>query len=201
LQVGEWLARDPGEAARVDGFPDVRALRDLAEWLDRLLGPEDQDGRRRSPRMRDLHQLALRHYFHPRMGGRTSIKVVLPAVWESDAALREHPWFAAYHQVDATGRPLDPYETLPAMPLGGDRDDAVREGTGAIRVYQDLLFAPDPAPEEQASRRLLLLQYCRLDTAAMVNDLAALAGAGRSALVDIALEPPLLIPRDGIRAS
>jgi hypothetical protein len=55
----------------------------------RLLGPEDQDGRSRPPRIRDLHQLALRHCFHPRMGGRTSIKVVLPAVWESGAALRK----------------------------------------------------------------------------------------------------------------
>ena len=50
-------------------------------WLDRLLGPEDHEGRRRSLRIRDLHQLALRHYFHPRMGGRISIKMVLPAVW------------------------------------------------------------------------------------------------------------------------
>ena len=47
-------------------------------------------------------------------------------------------------------------------------EDAVREGTGAIRVYQDLVFAPNPAPREQASRRQLLLQYRRLDTAAMV---------------------------------
>jgi hypothetical protein len=166
-QIGEWTRRDPAEAVRVAGLPDVAALHELAAWLDRLLGPEDQDGRRHSPRIRDLHELARQHYFHPRMGGRTSIKVVLPAVWESDAALRQHPWFAAYNQVDAAGRPLDPYETLPAMPLGGDGDDAVREGTGAIRVYQDLLFASNCTPKEQESRRQLLLQYCRLDTAAM----------------------------------
>jgi hypothetical protein len=121
----------------VASLPDVAALQELAAWLERLLGPEDQDGRRRSPRIRDLHELALRHYFHPRMGGRTSIKVALPAAWEADAALREHPWFTAYHQVDAAGRPLDPYQTLPALPFGGDEagEDAVREGAGAVRVY------------------------------------------------------------------
>jgi hypothetical protein len=171
LQIGEWTRRDPAEAVRVSGLPDVEALQELAAWLERLLGPEDQDGRRHhSPRIRDLHQLALKHYFHPRMGGRTSIKVVLPAVWETDAALRQHPWFATYNKVDDAGHPLDPYQTLPALPFGGDEagDDVVREGVGAVRVYQDLIFTTNPAPGEQASRRELLLQYCQLDTAAMV---------------------------------
>ena len=138
LQVGEWVQRDPEEAVRVAGVLDAGSLRELAAWLERLLGPEDRDGRRRSPRIRDLHQLALRHYFHPRMGGRTSIKVVLPAVWESDAALRRHPWFAAYNRVDAAGRPLDPHQTLAALPFGGDKAgvDAVRGGVGAVRVHQ-----------------------------------------------------------------
>jgi hypothetical protein len=104
------------------------------------------------------------------MGGRTSIKVVLPAVWEADAALRQHPWFAAYHQVDAAGRPLDPYQTLPTLPLGGDGagEDVVREGTGAIRVYQDMIFGAAQSPGELARRRRLLLQHCGLDSAAMV---------------------------------
>jgi hypothetical protein len=150
--------------------PPPGALHELAAWLDRLLGPEDQDGRRRSPRIRDLHELARQHYFHPRMGGRTSIKVVLPAAWEADAALRQHPWFAAYNKVDAAGRPLDPYRTLPALPFGGDEagEDVVREGVGAVRAHQDLVFAHNPAPGAQAGRRQLLLQYCQLDTSAMV---------------------------------
>ena len=44
----------------------------------------------------------------------------------------------------------------------------MQEGVGAARVCQDLIFAYYPAPEEQASRRQLLLQYCALDIAAMV---------------------------------
>jgi hypothetical protein len=115
-------------------------------------------------------QATLRRYFQPRTGGRTSIKAVLPAVWESDAALRRHPWFAAYNQLDAAGRPVDPYQTLPALPFGVDNvgEDAVREGTGAIRVYQNMILGADQSPGVQARRRQLLLQYCRLDTIAMV---------------------------------
>lgn len=44
----------------------------------------------------------------------------------------------------------------------------MQEGVGAARVCQDLIFAYYPAPEEQASRRQLLLQYCQLDIIAML---------------------------------
>jgi hypothetical protein len=64
---------------------------------------------------------------------------------------------------------------LPDGPAGKEpssrkhqHDAGAPEGLGSYGGYQDLLFAPDPAPEEQASRRQLLLQCCRLDTAAMV---------------------------------
>jgi hypothetical protein len=168
-QIEEWVQRDRGEALRVSGCKNVAELEALAAWLDRLLGPEDAKGKRHSPRIRDLHDLALRHYFHPAMGGRTSIKVVLPAVWGSSAALRRHPWFADYLKIDAKGHPLDPYKTLPALPLGdaAGEEEAVVEGTGAIRVYQDLIFRQEADPRFRANREQLLKQYCRLDTAAM----------------------------------
>ena len=104
------------------------------------------------------------------MQGRTSIKVVLPAVWRSSATLRAHPWFAAYLHLDAQGCPLDPYKSLPPLPLGdaeGD-EDAITDGTGAIRIYQDLIFRHEADPQFRENRRRLLLQYCELDTAAMV---------------------------------
>ncbi len=169
-QIAEWLGRDPAEAVRLAGVPDAPALNDLAVWIDRLLGPEDKAGKRRSSRIRDLHELARLHYFHPRMRGRTSIKVVLPAVWESDARLWCHPEFERYVRRDDAGQMMDPYKVLPAFPLGDDEhtEEAVREGTGAIRAYQDLIFGTDRSAERLDARRKLLLQYCRLDTAAMV---------------------------------
>ena len=60
--------------------------------------------------------------------------------------------------------------TLPALPFGDNEEDeeAVREGTGAIRVYQDLIFDAHASEADRINRRQLLLQYCQLDTAAMV---------------------------------
>jgi hypothetical protein len=168
-QLSEWIQRDSTEALRLSGLPSVASLGDLSDWLGRLLGPEDAKKKRHSPRIRDLHALALDHYFHPRMGGRTSIKVVLPAVWEININIRRHSFFREYDADGSDGRPVDPYKTLPALPLGDDdSDDVIYEGTGAIRVYQDLIFSTDSTSEIQANRCSLLLQYCRLDTAAMV---------------------------------
>ena len=168
IQIGEWIHRDCEEAVRASGLGSREALMDLARWIEQLLGPEDEKGaRRHSPRIRDLHALALKHYFHPRMGGRTSIKVVLPAIWETQPEVYGHPWFRKYLQFGSDGTPIDPYKTLPALPLGEADDDVVREGSGAVRVYQDLIFR-EQTPEERETRRKLLLQYCELDTAAML---------------------------------
>jgi hypothetical protein len=170
-QIEEWLARDPREALRVSGLGHAKELQALAEWIDRLLGPEAEGGKRpASPRIRDLHKLALQDYFHPDMLGRTSIKVVLPAVWRNSPELRKDPWFADYLRLDGKGQALDPYKTLPPLPLaeGDEKGDAIVEGTGAIRVYQDLIFRRESDPKFRANREQLLKQYCKLDTVAMV---------------------------------
>lgn len=166
-QIETWLTRDVARAVQVSGLRNEAAVRDLAKWIDGLLGPADKKGKRHdSPRIRDLHAAAEDHYFHPLMGGRTSIKVVLPSVWTSDERVRSHLCFAAY----AAAGVGDPYATLPALPFGENEEDeeAVREGTGAIRVYQDLIFDACASDADRRNRRQLLLQYCRLDTAAMV---------------------------------
>lgn len=57
--------------------------------------------------------------------------------------------------MDAAGRPLDPYETLPPLPFDGAGEEAVREGTGAIRVYQDMICRVEAAtaPKARAKNR------------------------------------------------
>ena len=70
------------------------------------------------------------------------------------------------------GRPLEPYKTLPALPFGdeaGEDVDAVREGTAAIRTYQEMLYGKkrdDKDFRDTMAQRLR--NYCELDTAAMV---------------------------------
>ena len=166
-QLGAWLARDEAEAVRLSGLADAAAVRDLVRWLEVMIGPPDKKGKRPNPpRIRDLYRLTLAHYFHPGMGGRASIKVVLPSICGMDQRLRENPCFARYFR----GNGADPYAALEPLPFGDNdnEEDAVREGTGAIRVYQDLIFSEQASAKDQANRRKLLLQYCELDTNAMV---------------------------------
>ena len=108
------------------------------------------------------------------MKGRLSLKFVLPAVWETNEAL--HTRFPKYYKHFNSGQPVDPYETLPRLPFGNpdadeetETDQVVTEGTGAMRAYQEMLYGlhrNDEVTKEQWRR--LLLQYCELDTAAMV---------------------------------
>jgi hypothetical protein len=89
-------------------------------------------------------------------------------VWESDAEVRGHRWFAEYLRIEGD-RILSPYDSLPAESTAGGEIVAVKDGTGAMRMYQDMLYGTRSADEasREACKRLLL-QYCRLDTAAMV---------------------------------
>jgi hypothetical protein len=54
------------------------------------------------------------------------------------------------------------------LPIGG-KDEVVNEGTGAMRVYQEMMFGLAKSNSIiRETYRKLLLQYCELDTAAMV---------------------------------
>jgi hypothetical protein len=135
--------------------------RPLQVWLERITKPNN-------PRVVDLCDLARQSYMHPDLLGSVSIKDVLPAVWQGNAKLRERAEFKSYDRKGEDGKPMNPYKTLPALRIGA-QEESVREGTGAMRMYQDLLQNADAAfSAEQEGRRKLLLQYCQLDTAAMV---------------------------------
>ena len=116
-------------------------------------------------RLVDLHRLALRHYFHPRMGGRTSLKVVADAVWQSNPAIRAR--LPQYLVVTEEGQ-ASPYQALPPLTIAG-RQIAVAEGTGAILAYYTMMERLAANATLEANQwRQLLRQYCGLDTMAMV---------------------------------
>ena len=138
----------------------------LSSWIDGMIDKS-------SKRVVDLCDLAKSFYFHPEMKGSLSIKYVLPTVWQSNANLWKHPLFSRYVVRGKDGKLLNPYDTLPALPLVKDRgleeDEVVKEGTGAMRIYQDMMFGLSRnEPGVREKYRKLLLQYCELDTAAMV---------------------------------
>jgi hypothetical protein len=141
---------------------------DLNSWLMRVVKEDTATGLS----MVDLCKVARQHYFHPRMKGRLSIKQVLPAVWESNPRLHAHPSFARYYRRDEVGQLIEPYLTLPAPPFGASGDEhqeVVKDGGGAMRAYQEMMYglSKDNATQ-RANWKRLLLQYCELDTAAMV---------------------------------
>ena len=138
--------------------------KDLSDWLQLMI---DDAGP-----LLDMCELAKDYYFHPYMAGSVSIKKVLPAVWFSNEKLRNHPWFVKYLK-EEDGEVLEPYKTLPTLPFGENDSaedmEAVREGTAAIRTYQEMMFGKRRDDKEfRETMRHLLLKYCELDTAAMV---------------------------------
>lgn len=129
---------------------------EIVAWIEATL---------RSDRLVDMNRLTLKHFFHPRMGGRTSLKVVTDAIWQSDASVRAR---LPQYQLDTDGGPASPYQTLPPLSIGG-RQVAVAEGTGAILAYYSMMERMAANATLEANRwRHLLHQYCGLDTLAMV---------------------------------
>lgn len=135
----------------------------IAEWVAGLI--DDTRGR-----ILDLNQVTLKNYFHPEMKGKTSLKAVLPAVWNNHRELHAISWLAEYVSYEADGtRVLDPYKTLGKIDIAGQAE-VVQEGTGAMRAYQHMMYGKgrDEGKAVQDGWRDLLLQYCKLDTIAMV---------------------------------
>ena len=115
-------------------------------------------------RVLDMYKLVTRHYYHPRMGGKTSIKSVCEAIWNEDDELRgRYPEF-----VIKADQVQSPYRSLPPIPIDGE-ETTVRNGTGAILAYMKMMGDDGVVTAEDQQRwRQLLTQYCRLDTLAMV---------------------------------
>ncbi|MDQ6770340.1 MAG: DUF2779 domain-containing protein [Gemmatimonadota bacterium] len=139
--------------ADLDRFGHV--VPELVEWMTDVF----------ERRIVDMHEWARRDYYHPGMRGRTSIKVVLDALWKSDAAMRTQ--FEAWTGLPADAS-RDPYASLPPVEISGVMQD-VHEGTGAMRAYQEMMYGTnknDPAVADMWSG--LLKRYCELDTLSMV---------------------------------
>jgi CRISPR/Cas system-associated exonuclease Cas4 (RecB family) len=139
--------------------------------IDRELGAFDADDPEmtewiasvRKDRILDMHAWAKDDFFHPGMRGRTSIKVVMDALWKSDARMRAQ--FTEWTGMEGT-ESVDPYNALPALEINGIRQN-IHEGTGAMRGYEAMMYGVEDEATKQRWRELLL-QYCKLDTLSMV---------------------------------
>jgi hypothetical protein len=112
----------------------------LYEWLEVM--PE---------RIVDMERMCQEHFFHPKMKGKTSLKAVLPSVWDEMFP-------------DKAGK--NPYDALPPISIDGV-EMVVKEGTGAIIAYNEMIYIAKTEADKRKWEKLLK-QYCELDTFAMV---------------------------------
>jgi len=154
-----------------DTIPDAN---ELIVWINTLL----PDGPRE---LVDLHQLTQAYYYHRAMHGSISIKDVLPAILQTSTTLREkytRPYSGLnftdmiWWQQDASGQVSNPYTLLPPIPIEGtpeygEGEERIADGGSAMMAFARMQFH-DVTPEQRAAIVQALLQYCELDTLAMV---------------------------------
>jgi hypothetical protein len=140
--------------------------------------------------MIDMCELVKRYYYDPATNGSNSIKQVLPAILNGSCFLKEKysgPIYGAVGGIPSlnykdwkwieteNGRVLDPYKLLPKMfqdisekdfALLSDSDE-LRDGGAALTAYARMQFE-EMSEYERSEIRKALLQYCELDTLAMV---------------------------------
>jgi hypothetical protein len=139
----------------------------LKRWLNRVVKFHDDD----ITKLLDMHELAKKYYFHPIMGGRTSIKVALPAILNATDSKVIKAWLAdeGLYMKDENGVIVNPYKLLPTpeIEVGGDKI-VVREGGAAMSAYRDMLYGLNKNNEEiKGLYEAALKKYCKLDTLSM----------------------------------
>ena len=130
---------------------------ELNAWVDWFID-------RKNPQIVDMLALARLYYMHPALKGSHSIKSVLPTIWNTDQEVRG--LFPEYIKM-RNGELLSPYATLPRLDAIGNLSD-VADGTTAISAYAALVHPTRLSEPERNQVRTSLLEYCKLDTAAMV---------------------------------
>lgn len=181
----------------VDG--NERDKDDLIRFIDAITHDSGAE-RKGGPRdMVDLWDVVKRYFYEPReMRGRTSIKVVLPAVLNASQFLKDKyskPIYGkaihscnipasdplAWIEIDsATGHIENPYHKLPSvseiLKLDGITDDILERedddmtvaNGGAALTAYNKLMFSDSVAVQTKALRKAMLRYCELDTMAMV---------------------------------
>lgn len=138
----------------------------LKKWLERIIKDSELG---LEGRLVNMDRLTIDHYFHPKMKGRTSIKKVLPAVWNENDSLHEIPYFKTYSVEKFQNYDRDPYDTLAQFHgLEDDEISNVGNGTDAMRAYFRICFDNTLSASQKVELKNRLLEYCKLDTMAML---------------------------------
>ena len=166
---------------------DANKYDQLIAWIDTVTqwqeGKEKLFGERN---MVDLQRMVVNYYYHPRMKGSNSIKVVLPAILSASDFIKSkysEPLPFGTHLKNKilwqlktnSSEPENPYKLLD--PIFKDIDaeqiehffdgSVIKEGGAAATAYARMQFSEMSDTERQALRKSLL-SYCELDTLAML---------------------------------
>ena len=141
---------------------------ELRNWLANII----VDHERNDNRILDMNKLAGQFYFHPFMGGRTSIKVVLPSVLKATTSEKIKRWLRDENLFEETENGItDPYKLLEEKLIDSTKGEmvTVKNGGDAMAAYRDMIYgiSKDKPTAKQAYNEALK-QYCKLDTLAMV---------------------------------
>ena len=152
--------------------------------------PKNKPAWRGKRQMVDMLKLVKDFYFDPATNGSNSIKYVLPAMLNSSDFLKEkysQPIYGTkqlpscnfeekkWITFDENGKVIDPYKLLPDMFSDIDDNEVVllmdgekiNNGGLALTAYAKMQFS-EMSDYERIKLRNALLQYCELDTWAMV---------------------------------
>jgi len=162
----------------------------LAMWVRNLMDPSKGDHGQGKGRMVDLQKILVQRYYHPLAGGSNSLKKILPAILNPEGSLHKKYRRPVYGsemmpslnltkgKVWVTATSWDPYEFLPRVssdiPHVTEKnynvagvDEKIDQGGAAMTAYAKVQFTQCRKKEVDDIRKALL-QYCELDTLAMV---------------------------------
>jgi hypothetical protein len=175
-----------------DSIPDKEGLISFIESISQPTEANQGKWKVGPRNMVDLWELVKRYYYDPQMKGSNSIKKVFPAILNRSAFLKDKYgkpiyWtdagikslnFKDWQWIKEEGNKfVDPYELLPSLFKGIDlseekidflfHDDKLKEGGSASIAYARMQFS-EMTELERSELKRALLQYCELDTLAMV---------------------------------
>ena len=157
----------------------------LASWARGLMDSSKGDHGQGMGRMVDLKKILEARYYHPLAGGSNSLKKILPSILQTSSLLKKKYSSPIYGTPSMPSKNFkamtwiqgkaDPYELLPPVsadiPLDVERvfgeNDKINQGGAAMTAFAKVQFTQCSAAEVAGVKKALL-QYCELDTLAMV---------------------------------
>lgn len=167
----------------MDDRDQIEDADELNEWIQTITRGGERE-------MVDLHKLIKQYHYHKDFKGSISIKKVLPAILNTSEALKEkysQPYQGKnfnsqiWYQENEEGRAIDPYKLLPPinfenLPDYETGEEFIADGGSAMMAYARMQF-DDVTQEEREAVFNALLNYCELDTLAMVMIVEAWKGS------------------------